>query len=211
MRAAGFHRLPRHGPAVLAPNHGSWLDIPAVAAACRRPVLFAASPSLYNVESCVRMLHRAASRIGDGGLADAALRLFDRGLARFLGDMALSCGAFPADLDAGFVRSLSGAASTGRLVCIFPEGRLSPREGLNTFRRGLAWGVLAVGRELGFDVPVYPLAIRRSAAPLGGRWRMSLSLAEPLFYSEVCRGLAPRAGVCRFTDRIRADVAGMLG
>jgi 1-acyl-sn-glycerol-3-phosphate acyltransferase len=210
MEVRGFCQMPQNGPAVLAPNHGSWLDVPAIAAACRRPVRFAASPSLYSTERCIAMLRRAAAKTVGSMAARGALALCEQGLARFLRAMTKSSGAFPAELSAGFLRSLTDSASLGHLVCIFPEGRLSPRRGLNPLRRGLALGMAAVSMELGFDVPVFPVGIRHSPSIPAKPWRISMRLGEPLFYTEVCGGMDLQSGAARFTDTVFESIQSML-
>lgn len=211
LTARGFGMLPRQGPAMLAPNHTSWRDVPALAAACRRPVRFAASPHLYDTDSCICMLRRAAGRMGGGRAAARLLALFERELAGFLRRRTVECGAFPAALGRGFIGALTAAADRGDLVCIFPEGLLSPGRGLNRLRRGLAMGAAAVCSSLGCDVPVYPVAVSQGpGVPLLGR-EISMEVGEPLFYSEVAGSLDLPEGTRRFTARVGGEIARLLG
>lgn len=210
LTAKRFGMLPRQGPAILAPNHTSWRDVPAIAAACRRPVRFAASPHLYDTDSCICMLRRAAGKMGGGRASARLLGLFERELAGFLRRRTIECGAFPAALDRGFIRALASAAGRGDLVCIFPEGLLSPGGGLNRLRRGLAMGAAAVHRRLGYDVPVFPVAVSQgSGLPLLGR-ELTVEVGDPLFYSEVSGGLDLSGGTRRFTERVGREIARLL-
>ena len=55
-RAYGTERIPRHGGAVLAVNHASWVDIPVVGTLCPRRIVFLAKAELHEVPAFGRLV-----------------------------------------------------------------------------------------------------------------------------------------------------------
>jgi 1-acyl-sn-glycerol-3-phosphate acyltransferase len=58
LQVAGTERLPESGPAVLASNHDSLLDIPSLVVASPRPVWFMAKVELFRGPAATGLLHR---------------------------------------------------------------------------------------------------------------------------------------------------------
>src|SRR5690606_28111202 len=96
LRVEGREHVPRQGGAILAPNHISNVDPPAVGAAAPRPVYFMAKEELYQMPLLGRILPRLhAFPVRRGTVDRAALRRAEELLR------------------------------AGELVVIFPEGRES--------------------------------------------------------------------------------------
>jgi len=129
MRTRGMENLPEEGAAVLVSNHVSFVDALVIAAACRRPIRFVMDHNYFHlpVLNFFCRTVRAipiASRKEDPKVVEQA---FD---------------------------AVAHALEEGSLVCIFPEGRLTPNGDLGPFRPGIE---RVVERT---PVPVVPMALR---------------------------------------------------
>jgi acyl-[acyl-carrier-protein]-phospholipid O-acyltransferase/long-chain-fatty-acid--[acyl-carrier-protein] ligase len=109
VRVYGRQHLPEEGPALLAPNHVSWLDGLLLVAVSPRPVRIIVTNNLL------------ASR-------------WAQGLAKIMGAIPLHTGpkAVRSALD-----SAREALNAGEIVCIFPEGDITRSGQLQTFKPGL--------------------------------------------------------------------------
>jgi acyl-[acyl-carrier-protein]-phospholipid O-acyltransferase/long-chain-fatty-acid--[acyl-carrier-protein] ligase len=109
VRVYGKNNLPEEGPALLAPNHVSWLDGLLLVAVSARPVRIIVTNNLLS------------SR-------------WAQGLANIMGAIPLHTGpkAVRTALDAA-----RDALNAGELVCIFPEGNITRRGQLQAFKPGL--------------------------------------------------------------------------
>jgi long-chain acyl-CoA synthetase len=171
--ASGVGHLPA-GPALIAPNHASYLDPLAIAAALPwrrlRRTYWAGWAGIMHSSPLRRMLSRAAQ-------------------------------VFPVDPDrdlAGAVRTARELLSQGYDVVWFPEGRRSPTGDLQAFERGV--GVLVQG----VAASVVPAAIAGTFAawPKHRRWprpaRVRVAFGAPLDAESVrepaeLKGLLERA------------------
>src|SRR5713101_4781351 len=129
LRTRGLEHLPEAGAAVLVSNHVSFVDALVIAAASRRPVRFVMDHNYFHlpVLNFFCRTVRAipiASRKEDAKVVEQA---FD---------------------------AVAHALEEGSLVCIFPEGRLTPNGDLGPFRPGIE---RVVART---PVPVVPMALR---------------------------------------------------
>jgi 1-acyl-sn-glycerol-3-phosphate acyltransferase len=129
VRASGLERVPEEGPAVLVCNHVSYMDALIIMGSIRRPVRFVMYYKIFRVP-VLSLVFRAAKAIPIAGAKE---------------DPELMVRAFDA---------IDAALSDGELVCIFPEGGLSPDGEIAPFRRGVE-KVLA--RR---SVTVIPMALR---------------------------------------------------
>jgi 1-acyl-sn-glycerol-3-phosphate acyltransferase len=109
VRVFGRENLPEEGPALLAPNHVSWLDGLLLVAVSPRPVRLIVSRSYIE-------------------------NWYFRGLARLMGVIPIleSPKALRSAID-----TARDALNNGEIVCIFPEGRISPSGQLQTFKPGV--------------------------------------------------------------------------
>lgn len=127
-RLAGSERIPDRGPAILVCNHVSYADALVVSAGVWRPVRFVIDHRVYNLP-VLHWIFKTNKTI------PIASRKEDP--------------ALPEHAYAAIVQALKD----GELVCIFPEGNITPDGGLAEFRPGL----LRVLNEI--QVPVVPLAV----------------------------------------------------
>ena len=118
LRVFGADAIPRSGPAVVAMNHESALDIPITVVACPRRITFMAKKELFKNAFVSWSLHAM------GGFR------VDRD--RF---------------DMGAVRLALAAIANGDILGVYPEGTRSPGEML-PFLHGAAWIALRSGAPL---------------------------------------------------------------
>lgn len=142
LRIHGLDRLPARGPFVIAPNHASYLDPLAVAAAL---------PGCLLKRTCWAGW---AGKMHKGPVSRAVSR---------------ATAVFPVDPDrdiGGGIRLGATVLERGRPLVWFPEGRRSPGGGVQTFRRGI--GVLLEQSR----VQAVPVRITGSfkAWPLTRKW-----------------------------------------
>ncbi len=128
VRGRGISHLPENGPAVLVCNHVSYVDGLIIAGICRRPVRFVIHRDIFRIP-VLHFIFRAGKGI------PITSRKKD-----------------PECYDAAF-ESISTALREGEIVCIFPEGRLTPDGELGVFRRGVE---TILERD---PVPVIPMAL----------------------------------------------------
>jgi 1-acyl-sn-glycerol-3-phosphate acyltransferase len=127
MRRRGA-RLPEEGAALIVCNHVSFVDALAISAACRRPMRFIMDNAIFNAP-IIKILARGMKAIPIAS-AKSDPRVFED--------------AFEA---------AATALRDGELVCIFPEGRLTPDGEIHEFRPGLT----RILKET--PVPVIPMAL----------------------------------------------------
>lgn len=133
-RVQGDEHIPASGPALLTCNHVSFVDVVLIMAASPRPVRFL-------------MDHRIFSLWG----------------ARWFFKMAKAIPIAPKSEDEDAYRQAFETAQQvlkdGDLLCIFPEGGLTPDGRLQPFRPGML-KVVEQAKAEGLDVPVVPMALR---------------------------------------------------
>lgn len=128
LRVKGIDRIPEHGPALLICNHVSFVDPIVISAACPRPIRFIMEASIFRIP-LLNGVFRGMKAIP---------------VAPAKQDPAVYERAF--EIVAKELRA-------GELVCIFPEGRLTPDGEIAEFRAGM----LRILKET--PVPVIPLAL----------------------------------------------------
>lgn len=130
-----LHHIPEEGAAVLASNHVSFVDPILVAAVCERRVRFVMYYKIYRLP----IIHYLFKLMGAIPIASSKE------------DAAL--------LDKAY-EEIAQALQNGELVCIFPEGGLTPDGEIQPFKHGLEKILLRT------PVPVVPMALRG----LWGTW-----------------------------------------
>jgi len=178
LRATGREHLPAAGPAVVAPNHNSHLDIVAVM-------------SLFPL----RLLHRVRP-------VAAADHFLKPGAVGWLARNVL--GIIPIDRSGkgaeAVLAPVDEALRRGEIVIIFPEGTRGEPEVMQRFRRGVT--VLA-GRFPGVPfVPVWLGGLGKSLPR--GEWRFVPFAAEARV-GAAHRGADP--GAPAMAERLEADMA----
>jgi acyl-[acyl-carrier-protein]-phospholipid O-acyltransferase/long-chain-fatty-acid--[acyl-carrier-protein] ligase len=109
VRVYGRPNLPEDGPALLAPNHVTWIDGLLLVAVSPRPVRLIVSRSVIE-------------------------NWWMRGLAKIMGVIPILQG--PKAVRSA-IETAREALNHGELVCIFPEGRISHSGQLQTFKPGV--------------------------------------------------------------------------
>jgi 1-acyl-sn-glycerol-3-phosphate acyltransferase len=178
LRARGLENIPAEGPAVLVCNHVSFVDWLVISAAVRRPVRYVMHHS-YRV-SWLGWLFRDAKVIPIAGSRENP-EMLERAMEQIARELA-----------------------EGELVCLFPEGRLTPDGEIQPFRKGIEQ---IVGRS---PVPVVPMALRHMWGSLFSRYpgrrlfprglwrRIELVVGEPVPPEQVtAQGLQERVATLR--------------
>ncbi|HEX2494489.1 MAG TPA: MFS transporter [Steroidobacter sp.] len=154
LETRGVERIPQKGPALLICNHVGFADALVISAACPRPIRFIMESSIFRIP----MLS-----------------------AIFRGMKAIPVASAKED-PVVYERAFQTAASElreGNLVCIFPEGRLTPDGEIAEFRAGMM-------RILkGTPVPVIPMA-------LSGLWDSMFSRKYPSVWRRWPRRFWPK-------------------
>jgi len=128
-RHRDLERIPEAGPAVLVCNHVSYMDALLIIGACRRPVRFVIYEPIYRL-LLLNFIFRAARAIP-------------------IASQRTNPGGLKVAFD-----EISRALENGEVVCIFPEGRLTPDGRMGTFKRGIE---RIIARN---PVPVVPMALK---------------------------------------------------
>ncbi|MBS0209425.1 MAG: MFS transporter [Planctomycetes bacterium] len=185
VRVFNVDRIPATGPAVLAPNHVSWIDGVLLMITSSRPLRM--------------MLY-----------ADYAERWYLRGLAKLMGAIPIRAGDRRSVIEA--LRRAREALEAGEVVCIFPEGRLSRSGQLQAFQPGILSVIKSTGAPV---VPVYLDELWGSIFSFHGgkllgkwprQWRypVSIHFGEPLVGVqdvETVRSAVQQLGVVAVTQR----------
>lgn len=130
--------VPDEGPALLVCNHVSYMDALLLCSAVPRPIRFVMYYKIFNTPGA-RWAFKAANVIPIAGRSEDP-ELMERAFA-----------------------AVDQALAEGELVCIFPEGRLTPDGEIGSFKPGME-RILAAR-----PVPVVPMAIRGMWASIFSR------------------------------------------
>ena len=188
-RVQGAQHLPTEGAALLVCNHVSCVDAVLLMAASPRPVRFLMDHRIFAVP-VLGWLFKLVKAIPVAPQAED-----------------------PQAYEQAFVRARQALAE-GELVCIFPEGRLTPDGTLGDFKPG----VLKLLQSQPVPVvPVIPMALGNLWGSFFSRVESGTAMAKPFrrgFFSPVSLNVGPAwpagqaAGLS--TDGLRAAVAGLL-
>ncbi|WP_129128070.1 acyl-[ACP]--phospholipid O-acyltransferase [Geomonas oryzae] len=126
LRIKGLENLPVEGPALLIPNHVTWVDALLLTATCQRRIRFVMERSIYNTPLL-------------------------RGLFRLMGVIPVSSTDGKREM-LEFIRRARAALDEGYMVCIFAEGALTRTGMLGEFRGGFERIVKDSGHPI---IPVY--------------------------------------------------------
>jgi hypothetical protein len=163
LRSSGLDNIPERGPALLICNHVGFVDAIVISAACRRPIRFIMESSIFRIP---------------------VLKTIFKGMKAI---PVAPAKEDPAVYERAF-QLVAQELRAGNLVCIFPEGRLTPDGEVAAFRPGM----MRILNDT--PVPVVPLALNglwdsmfsRKYGALWKRWprriwaRITLSAGEPL-------------------------------
>lgn len=112
LRTTGTHNIPEEGPAILAPNHVSYVDALVLSALSPRPIRFVMDAGIFKVP-VLSWLFRQVNAIPIAS-AKTDPEMLTKALA-----------------------SVEAALRNGEVVCIFPEGRLTRDGKLGDFKPGI--------------------------------------------------------------------------
>jgi 1-acyl-sn-glycerol-3-phosphate acyltransferase len=112
VKYSNLENIPDKGPAVLVSNHVSYVDGLIIGGACRRPVRFVVFEPIYRAPF-LNLIFRLGKAIPITGQKQN-----------------------PRAYRAAF-ETIKKALEDGELVCIFPEGRLTPDGEVHEFKRGI--------------------------------------------------------------------------
>lgn len=184
-RIIGRRNVPRRGPVILASNHRSFIDSPAITLMAPRKVSFLAKQEYF----IGRGLRGAVSRAFFGGIGAI-------GVERGAGAAAQQA------LDLGLARLEAGEA-----FAIYPEGTRSLDGRLYKGKTGVAWLALTSG------APVVPVALTgtEQVQPVGSRIprlaRVTIEFGEPIdlsSFGDASSGRARRHATDAVMDAIHA-------
>ncbi|MFW6332469.1 MAG: AMP-binding protein [Thermodesulfobacteriota bacterium] len=187
LKVEGLSNLPEEGPYLLTPNHVSYLDPFAVAAALGYP------------------------RLGNTYWAGWVGVAFNNPLFRFGSRLARTV---PIDPEKGVISSLAFAAAVvkrGKNMVWFPEGMRSPEGSLLPFKPGIGFLLNK------YPVPVVPVAIEGTfeAMPVGRFWprfrKITVRFGEPVDIADLKEEKGEGNDThTRIADELRAQVSGLL-
>lgn len=126
IRIVGEENVPLEGPALLIPNHVTWVDALLLTATSQRRIRFVMEREYYNTPVL-------------------------RGLFRLMGAIPVSSGDSRREL-VEFIRQARQALDDGYMVCIFAEGALTRTGMLREFRSGFERIVRDSGHPI---IPIY--------------------------------------------------------
>lgn len=184
----GRRNVPKRGPVILASNHRSFIDSPAITLMAPRKVSFLAKQEYFT----------------GSGLKGAVSRAFFGGIGAIGVERGAGAAAQQA-LDLGLARLQEGEA-----FAIYPEGTRSLDGRIYKGRTGVAWLALTSG------APVVPVALTgtEDVQPVGSRLpklaRVTIEFGQPIdlsSFGEASSGRARRHA----TDAVMAAIQELSG
>jgi 1-acyl-sn-glycerol-3-phosphate acyltransferase len=145
-RVQGLANVPREGSAILVCNHVSYVDVPLLMAVSPRPLVFWVNHRMF--EQLV---------LGD--------------FLRASGAIAVATKQQDATRYEAALQAAVQALKQGKLLVIFPEGRLTRDGQLQAFKSGVM-KIAQMSQDQGMQIPVIPMALR-------GLWGSYFSWIEP--------------------------------
>jgi 1-acyl-sn-glycerol-3-phosphate acyltransferase len=182
-RAEGVEHVPPSGPVIVASNHLSWADPPAVRVAMPRACRFMANDFLFRIP-----------------LLGAFIR--------FCGAFPVRRGV----MDRDAIRSAEACLRRGEAVCVFPEGGTTITGRLVPFERGVALLAVRTNAPIlpagiaGSD-RVLP---RRITLPRWARGGVRIRFGPAIRPDEIDPSMPRRERLDRLTERLYDAVAALL-
>ena len=179
-------------------NHGSWKDIPLLAACLNRPVRFVAMSGVLDVTTFGPLID--AYLDGHTWLPAWLRRFLAPRLARFLAPRLNALGAIPLTAGYGLRRRVRDILSRGGVVAIFAQGCLRQGVEPGSFRDGVGWIACTIAAS-GVDVALLPVALLGT-----DRGRFRTKLEARVGRPRKAPAGAGRTCYARLTRQLEADV-----
>jgi 1-acyl-sn-glycerol-3-phosphate acyltransferase len=182
VRVTGAEHFPEEGPALVVCNHVAFTDPIVLTSACRRPMRFVMDAGIFRIP-VVNLVFRGMKAIPvASGKEDVAVR--ERAFA-----------------------TVADELRAGNIVCIFPEGRLTPNGAIGEFRPG----VLRILEET--PVPVVPAAVSGLWGSMFSRQRQEFWRRRPRrFLSRIDVRVGPPLAPAEVTlEALHARVSALRG
>ena len=186
VKVEGVENLPEDGPVLMVCNHVGFTDPLIIAGCIPRPTVFVMYWKIFQAPGA-NWLFKTARAIPIAGRNENP-EMYERAFA-----------------------SISSALKAGEVVCIFPEGGLTPDGDVKEFKRGVD---LALERD---PVPVLPMALQGLWGSMFSRWdrhNKKLKLPRRLFARValvvgplIKPELAKAEGLEAEVKRLRGDLA----
>lgn len=183
LRVVGLEHLPMDGPAILAPNHRSWADPPAIRISVAGRCWVMANDFLFRIPVLGTLI-------------------------RFFGGFPVRRGV----LDKEAIRSAEAHLDAGDLVCVFPEGGTTITGTLYPFEGGVALiairknvpivPVAIVGADR--------MLPQNSFIPRYTRGGITVTFGRPIHPSVIDGALSRRERIDQLTHVLYESVASML-
>jgi 1-acyl-sn-glycerol-3-phosphate acyltransferase len=181
MRVIGRENVPATGPALLAANHVSYLDPPAVGSAIERECWFVAKSQLFKIPVLGPLLPGIHAFPVRQGTADRAA-----------------------------IRRTLELLAAGELVAIFPEGTRSPDGRLMPSELGVAMiAFKSRAPVVPFALTGTDRALPRHS-PIPRPARITVRVGTPIRFDDLLAGPQDRAAFAEACRRITASIAALL-
>lgn len=209
---SGIEKIPTESAAVLAPNHRNWKDIFLVAAMMSRPVAFAATHHLFDVEKCHAFLDGHFGQFLHGQQIQKLLHRLDRLLAEFIVRRVSRLGSIPVRSDKeryNFFQQARQILKQQKLLCIFPEGTLGHYGHQRRFKCGLSRVLLQLYQEHFCRIPVFPVGISGTEKFPFPYTEINFRIGSPIFLEQFLAENEKRT-LRLFSDALQTRVQELL-
>lgn len=181
MQVEGAHNIPATGPAILAPNHRSLLDIPALAALTKRKVWFMGKEELFR------------SKAGN--------RIFTA-----LGGFPVRRGK----PDRRALNAALSFLAAGELVGVYPEGTRRPDARFEHLEDGVAYLALKTGAPIVPIALSGTEAVMPKGSKLPRPVKLRVLVGEPFTLGGPVTGIVSRRSVTEATDVARVKMRAVI-
>lgn len=176
----GAENIPATGGVILAPNHISYADPPAVGSAISRQVHFMAKEELFK-----GLLGKAIRKVGSFPVK--------RGTA-----------------DRRAIKQALNILETGRVLCLFPEGTRSTDGNLQKAEVGLGMIALKSGAPVVPVAVIGTDKVMPSGGQRPKRCKMKLVFGKPLYFNDLSDANDARQSMEEVGNRVMREIGNLL-
>ena len=212
IRTSGLEKIVSAGPALLAPNHSNWKDIPLLGTLIQRPIHFVATFQLFDRKLCHEFLDQYFIKICHNQTLKGLIHHFNRFLSKFLVDRITQLGCIPAKMELSkynFIESAKAILTLNRLMCVFPEGTLSTPEKLKRFKFGIAKIVYDYYLEFQKSIPTFPVGINGTHKFYYSGIELEINVGSPLYIEQFIEA-SERRTLKNFVNELRNSVQRLI-